>query len=248
MSVVADNNFVFCIYGFLRDMQEYQVDTDDIHKFVYVPKKRYEDKDIEVTQDELNNRFGKNYIADVYQYDSKFYYEECKKLNIPEFNSARQQPQRILSFFNHIKKSLELFEKSSHNFNDETIIFLFRSDIGIKKYDVELARKLLEDEGDVVVEFFTKNGFRDMFFVFKKKNISIFKTLYEASKQYIVNYHKGMDPKPHNNVPEALLDFHIKQVNKKVVSEKSVFEFTWKHICNKYCGHNKGNTKILGKD
>tara|TARA_B100000676_G_C17883169_1_gene735043 strand:+ start:241 stop:987 length:747 start_codon:yes stop_codon:yes gene_type:complete len=244
-----DKNFVFCIYGFLRDMKPYNADVDGVHKFVYVPKTRYEDKDVEVTQEELDSRFGKEYVSDVYQYDPSFYNTEAKKLEVPKFNRSHQQPQRILSFFNHIKKSLELFENSTQDYNDETIIFLFRSDIGIREYDVELARKLLDADGDIIVEKLSFNGIRDMFFVFKKKDIFVFKTLYESYKEYVVNYHNGVEPKPRNDVPEAMIDFHIKHLNKKVVPERGVFNFTWDHVCNKYCGrHNKDNLKILGED
>jgi len=27
-----------------------------------------------------------------------------------------------------------------------------------------------------------------------------------------------------------------------------LMKFSWRHICNKYCGHNKENTKMLGAD
>jgi|TARA_B110000495_G_scaffold92536_1_gene79906 hypothetical protein len=244
---MEDKNFVFCIYGFLRDMLSNAIDMDEITKFVYVPTKRYEDKDIEVTQQDLTNRFGKNSVIDTYEYIPQFYNEQASKLDVPKFNGCHQQPQRILSFFNHIKKSLELLEKSTDKYDDETIIFLFRSDIGIKKYDVHTARKLLNEGGDVLVENMSSNGVRDMFFVFKMKNIFIFKTLYESYKKYIVNFYKNQHPRPSNLTPESLIDFHIKNCNKKI-TPSPVIGYRFGHVCSQYCGHNKENTKILGEE
>ena len=106
-----DDNFVFCIYGFLRDMRVHNVDMGKVNKFVYVPKKRYEDNDVLVTDDELKERFKENSTINSYDYDAKFFYEEVKKLNALRFNKSKQQPQRIMSFFKHIKESLVMFKK-----------------------------------------------------------------------------------------------------------------------------------------
>ena len=105
-----DDNYVFCIYGFLRDMRVHNVDMGKVNKFVYVPKKRYEDNDVLVTDDELKERFKENSTINAYDYDAKFFYEEVKKLNALRFNKSNQQPQRILSFFKHIKESLVMFQ------------------------------------------------------------------------------------------------------------------------------------------
>ena len=32
------DNFVFCTYGFLRDMKPHRIDMNNINKFVYVQK------------------------------------------------------------------------------------------------------------------------------------------------------------------------------------------------------------------
>tara|TARA_B100001093_G_scaffold272220_1_gene260178 strand:- start:229 stop:909 length:681 start_codon:yes stop_codon:yes gene_type:complete len=225
---------------------------DEINKFVYVPRKRYEDNDKEATQIELGERFGSNTMIDAYEYDPQFYYDEYTQLNIPEFNSSRQQPQRILSFFNHIKKSLEMFEKSNE-YDDETIIFLFRSDMGIKNINVEEARKLLITT-DIITELKSKHQdgrVRDLFFVLKKKNINVFLTLYDSYKKYVVDFYSKKQPHPPGIIPEQIIGWHFIQNNMKVgYQNKSapVINYSWKHVCNKYCGHNRSETKILGKD
>lgn len=244
---MSDLNYVFCNYGFLRDMIPHNVDFNSIETFAFVPTQRYEDKEVKVTQDELNKRFGFNADVNAYEYDSKFYYEEVQKLNIPKFNRSFQQPQRILSFFNNIRNSLKMLVDSPNKYDDETIIFLFRSDIGVKNYDVNLASKLLETS-DVVVEKRSSNGVRDMFFIFKLKNVEIFLSLYESYKKYVVNFNKKIEPKPNNDVPESILTYHIENYcGKKITPNAEVFKFNFKHICSPYCGHNKQNTKILGE-
>ncbi len=249
---MGNDNFVFCIYGFLRDMLKHEINMDEVKKFVYVPRRRYEDNDKEATQYELEKRFGLNTSIDAYEYNSQFFYDEYVKLNIPAFNSSKQQPQRILSFFNHIKKSLEMLKKSNE-YDDETIIFLFRSDIGIKKIDAEEARNLLTTY-DIICESKCKHPggkVRDLFFVLKKKNINVFLTLYDSYKKYVVDFYSKTKPHPPGITPEQIIGWHLLQNNMKVGfhdPSKPVIKFSWRHICNKYCGHNKSETKILGID
>jgi len=241
---MGDDNFVFCIYGFLRDMKPHRVNMNDVDKFVYVPKRRYEDNDVEVTSTELEHRFGKKSCINAYEYDAKFFNEEVKKLNVPQFNSCYQQPQRILSFFKHIRDSL-LMLKEDDRFDDDTIIFLFRSDMGVKEYDLSKSKKLLQ-ENDIIIEKFTGNGLRDFWFVLKKKNISVFTSLYESYKTYLVNAENKRQPHPKRGTPESTLFFHFNLNNKKVI-ECPVMKVDWRHVCNKYCGHHKGKTEILGE-
>ena len=80
-------------------------------------------------------------------------------------------------------------------FDDDTIIFLFRSDMGIKEYDLQKSKELLK-ENDIIVEKFTGNGVRDFWFVFQKKNISVFTSLYESYKTYLLNMENNKSPKP----------------------------------------------------
>jgi hypothetical protein len=242
--MMRDDNFVFCIYGFLRDMKPHRVNMNDVDKFVYVPKRRYEDTDIEVTSTELKHRFGENTCITAYEYDARFFNEEVKKLNVPHFNNYYQQPQRILSFFKHIRDSL-LMLKEDDRFDDETIIFLFRSDMGIKEYDLPKSKKLLQ-ENDIIIEKFTGNGLRDFWFVLKKKNISVFTSLYESYKTYLVNAENKQQPHPKRGTPESTLFFHFNLNNKKVI-DCPVMKVDWRHVCNKYCGHHKGKTEILGE-
>lgn len=242
-----DDNFVFCIYGFLRDMRVHNVDMGKVNKFVYVPKKRYEDNDVLVTDGELKERFKENSTINAYDYDAKFFYEEVKKLNALRFNKSNQQPQRIMSFFKHIKESLVMFQENSEKYNDDTIIYLFRSDMGIRSYDHEKAKELL-NKHDIIVEKTTSNGVRDFFFVFKKKNIDAFISLYDQYKIYLVNFETREGPKPPRETPESILNYHLREHCKKDIGTCSLMKFSWGHVCNKYCGHNKENTKMLGAD
>ncbi len=241
---MEQDNFVFCIYGFLRDMKPHRINMNHINKFVYVPKIRYEDKDVVVTKQQLDSRFGSNSVIDDYDYDAKFFNNEVKKLNVSQFNFCYQQPQRILSFFKHIRDSLQLFAEDKR-FDDDTIIFLFRSDMGIKEYDLQKSKELLK-ENDIIVEKFTGNGVRDFWFVFKKKNISVFTSLYESYKTYLLNMQNNKSPKPRRGTPESILHFHFSLNNKKMI-DYPIMKVDWRHVCNKYCGHNKGKTEILGE-
>lgn len=241
---MEQDNFVFCIYGFLRDMKPHRVNMSDVDKFVYVPKRRYEDNDVEVTSTELEHRFGKKSCINAYEYDAKFFNDEFKKLNVEQFNFCYQQPQRILSFFKHIRDSL-LMLKEDDRFDDDTIIFLFRSDMGIKEYDLQKSKELLR-ENDIIVERIHRGVVRDFWFVLKKKNISVFTSLYESYKTYLLNMKNNKSPKPRRANPESILYFHFNINNKKVI-DCPVMKVDWRHVCNKYCGHNKGKTEILGE-
>ena len=231
-------------------MHDYCATTQDVNKFVYIPKKRYEDKDVEVTQEELDKRFGKNSVIDAYEYDPKFFNDTAKALNIPTLNKYHQQPQRILSFFNHIKKSLELLENASAKYNDETVIFLCRSDMGIKAFDLSTAKHLLKTS-DIIVEKQFGKAFRDFFFVFKKRNINVFLSLYESYKKYTVDFYKNVQSTSYGENPESMFYHHFQLNNAKVVIQDPnapVLEFRWRHVCSEYCGHNEDKTKILGEE
>tara|TARA_B100001093_G_scaffold454094_1_gene463196 strand:+ start:6444 stop:7175 length:732 start_codon:yes stop_codon:yes gene_type:complete len=240
------DNFVFCIYGFLRDMRPHKVDMGCVNKFVYVPKRRYEDNEKEITNEELQKRFGENSYIKAYDYNPKFFNDEVKKLKVSKFNKSFQQPQRILSFFNHIKRSLLLFKDNCKSHDDETIIYLFRSDMGIIDYNHAKATELLKNH-DIVIEKFTGNGLRDFWFVLKKKNIDVFISLYDSYKKYLVNLQNNVQPKPPRETPESILNFHL-QHSKMNVGAYPLIKFDWRHVCNEYCGHNKENTKILGEE
>lgn len=239
------DNFVFCTYGFLRDMKPHRIDMNNINKFVYVPKIRYEDKDVEVTSEELEKRYGKKTTLCAYDYDASFFNEEVKKLNVDKFNKSFQQPQRILSFFKHIRDSLLMF-LNDHRFDNETIIFLFRSDMGILSYDLKKSQELLKTN-DVIVEKFSGQGIRDFWFVLKKKNIETFISLYDSYKEYLVNTKNKKGKIPPRPTPEGILYYHINECGNKII-DAPVMGVDWRHVCNKYCGHHKGNTAILGED
>lgn len=242
---MGNDNFVFCIYGFLRDMNPHRVDMNNINKFVYVPRIRYEDKKVEVTTKELETRYGKKTKMCVYNYDASFFNEEVKNLNVDNFNKSFQQPQRILSYFRHIRESLLMFLEDDR-FDDNTTIFLFRSDMGIKNFDVGRANELLESN-DVIIQKFSGQGLRDFWFVLKKKNVKTFTTLYDSYKQYLVNAKNNKGKYPPRQSPEGVLYYHITECGNKLVDEP-VMDINWRHVCNKYCGHNKENTAILGED
>ena len=45
---------------------------------------------------------------------------------------------------------------------------------------------------------------------------------------------------------ESILHFHFSLNNKKMI-DYPIMKVDWRHVCNKYCGHNKGKTEILGE-
>ena len=120
------------------------------------PKKKYEDKDEEITFDDLTNKFLKNTIKyDTWDYDKNIFidkHNEFNKINnniIPEYNYCYQQPYRYLSYQYHVKKSLELL--NINELSDDDVIFLSRLDNGIIKINYTKINELLQNH-DVIVE------------------------------------------------------------------------------------------------
>ena len=242
---MSKKKFIFCVYGFLRDMHPNLFNFGGCDKFIYVPAQRYEDKSILVTKSEIFKRYGNDSVVNLYEYDSSIFNEEAKKLNVPPLNRHYQQPQRILSFFMHIKKSVEMINSVSGSYDDNTIVYLLRSDLGVKYVDFKKTEELLKTS-DVIVEKFTSAGFRDLYFATKLKNIKVFESLYDSYKKYIVNFYNKNIPHPTDIAPEPIFSFHFSQNNLKV-DESPVVNYKWGHVCNEFCGHNKENTKILGQ-
>ena len=110
----------------------------------------------------------------------------------------------------------------------------------------ELAKKAVYIILKFLSKKFTGNGLRDFWFVLKKKNISVFTSLYESYKTYLVNAENKQQPHPKRGTPESTLFFHFNLTNKKVI-ECPVMKVDWRHVCNKYCGNKKGKTEILGE-
>ena len=65
---------------------------------------------------------------------------------------------KVLSFLN-IRDSLLMF-LNDHRFDNETIIFLFRSDMGILSYDLKKSQELLKTNDDHSRKIF-RSGIRD---------------------------------------------------------------------------------------
>lgn len=240
-----NNNFTFCIFGFVRDSPAHSMCFDEFNKFLYVPSLKYEDKSEKTSCEELKVRYGKNNIqsCEIYEYDGSVFQTEVTKLKIPPVGMHYQQPARILSFFNHLKVVSQMCQNNS-SVSDNDIVVLLRSDIYIKKISFGNITTQLERCDVCVWKKTRKGGYSDHFFCVKKKNLNIFVDLYEAYKKYIKLFNDDKLPKLKNTGPESIFRYYFDKLNLNV-SCGNFIDYELNHICNKYCGCNKNKTELL---
>ena len=237
---------IFGFFGFYRDGDKcsynFDIRSPKLKKYIYTPTILNEDTYNENNIDDIITKFGNNTKIKLYEYNKQTHINHCKLFTEEKFiNRWYQQGYRIFSFFSNIKGVLQLIKDD--NYNDNDIIILSRIDIGLSIKNIDELLKLLVNN-DVIV---TSNpcvygeSVDDKVFVFKYKYIDIFIKLYEDYGRYIKKVKNNEKDKPASTKPEDIFFYHFKTNNLKIIST-TLISYHFRHVCSKYCGHNKENT------
>lgn len=161
--------------------------------------------------------------------------------NIPKYNRWFQQPYRIFSLFYNIKGVLNMLP----NLDPETIIILSRIDIGLEIKCFDTMEKLLKIHDVLLGIKIDDIGTDDKWFIFKYKNVEVFKTLYDSYENYLrIHYSNNPELGSPSTRPEDIFNYHFQQNNmdtEYTFSDIILYHFV--HVCSKYCGHNCENTE-----
>lgn len=259
-------NYCFCFFGFVRDMPLHDADLINFKKYLRIPKLRYEDKDKDVSNEDLLGVFGDNSVVDLYDYDKRFFYTEAKAMKVPDVIMWNQQPSRVLSFYKHIKDVLLLLKNyhKKESPEKEDVIILMRADASIKNVDFEKIDKIISSNDIIVDQRAVTHGagYNDHYFVFKEPSIDTFISLYEDYKKYLEEFYERVNPDDlpgfnsaayagHVNhcvsnglLPttrsEDIFKHHFEQY-KKTVAVDQVIKYNLDHVCHMYCGHQGGD-------
>ena len=240
-----NDNFTFCVFGFVRNAPQHLVCFDKFKKFFYVPSLKLEDRQEKTSSEELKKRYGTHNIeeCEIYEYDGSVFQDEVTDLGIPPIGMHYQQPARILSFFSHLKVVSQMCINNPTTLDNDVVVLL-RSDIRINKINFENITKQLE-KFDVCVRGKRRSGgFCDHFFCVRKKNLNIFVNLYEAYKKYIKLFNENKLPNMKNTGPESIFRYYFDELGIGVTASNFI-QYELEHVCNKYCGCNKSKTELL---
>lgn len=236
--------FIFGFFGFYRKAQDYSYNFDikssSYKKYVFTPSIINEDSTIEVEQKMLTHKYGNDSILNIYEYDKEKHIRKYNKISNEKFiNQWYQQAYRIFSFFYNIGEVAKMIKKD--NYDQDAIVILCRIDVGLTiENEKDIKRKL--DECDVLVGGpMKRHGVDDKFFILKYKNLDVFINLYDDYELYIANCINKIKDRPRSTRPEDVILYHLTKYNMKIEPIESV-KCQFRHVCSKYCGHNKKNT------
>lgn len=238
--------FIVCINGFVRDEPEISFDFNSVTKYAYCPIIKYEGNTEKTSVENFYKRYGSNNcFVELYDnYDRSVYTNLVKSLNVPLFDKEKIPHDGVFSYFNHIRGVLKKCVDSEKNSSDEDIILLMRPDINIVDIKYNEICDLLNDEMcDVLVKSSRERQrtCSDLYFLFKKKNISSFIELFDAYKKYLLEYYGTTKIKTiQNTFPEAIFWHHLNDVKKlkiKVIPSDTI-KFEFSHVCNDSCKHS----------
>jgi hypothetical protein len=248
---ITYKNVIIGLFGFCRNYPpEYKINIKKIKTYIHTPSLKYEDKSEVISEKEINDVYGAKTIIDIYDYNKDMYINKIKKISISKFNDFYQQAYRISSFFHNIKCTIDMIFSDNKIIAENEIIILCRIDIGINKLDIPLIKHLLfVKKYDIIVNSFYKDtglkidGCDDKYFVFTKKSIDVFYNLYDDYENYLNSYyHDNNKINLINTRPEDIFLFHFKKYGKNIINS-NVIDYSFDHVCSKFCGHNKENAE-----
>jgi hypothetical protein len=239
-----DEKCHFVFFGFLRSMTHPKNLPPQSKKYLYAPLQKYEDKDDEVTPEDLQLIAPHNLTHyHLWNYDKRIFLKKWENYpNIPPFNQFYQQPYRILSFFYHLKMSLSLLQPK--DIKDDDLIFLLRVDNDVQKIHYDPINYVLNHPSapaDLIIDSYNgPQGIKDHYFIFKKPIIPIFQSLYDSYLDYCLQYYQSPQESQFPSTrPEDIFYHHFITVHKlKVQAAPNIIEMGFTHVCNKYCGHH----------
>jgi hypothetical protein len=127
----------------------------------------------------------------------------------------------------------------------ETIIILSRVDIGLEIHDFLKMKKLLRMYHIILGIKPDKTGTDDKWFIFKYKDVDVFKTLYDSYEDYLTMFYS--DPteiKPPFTRPEDIFNFHFQRDKMNTVyTHSKLIHYSFANVCSKYCGHHGKDTE-----
>jgi hypothetical protein len=225
----------FAFFGFYRNSgsKNYNFDIKTKTKFVYTPNIINEDSE-EPTESKLANKFGEGLFY-TYEYDKQKHIDKGRKITENKFLNHFQQPYRIFSFFYNIRGVLNMIEG-----DPEDVIFLSRIDIGINIRDN--IHDMLDDTDVLLTGPSGFYGTDDKLFVFKLKHKHVFMNLYDDYEKYLFGYLNNIPDHCVDTRPEDIFLYHINKYNLRYKFTNCI-EYSFNHICSKFCGHNRVNTE-----
>lgn len=143
---IGNKKVALCLHGFLRTYNKTYnsclkniIDIYNPDIFIFAPKtvgsytgdiskvNCSHDNNIIASEDEVVEKYGGKKLVksvELWDYNDELFIEKAKSFNLPKSSVFNRSPARILSFFYHIKKSIELKRKyeEENNINYDIVI------------------------------------------------------------------------------------------------------------------------------
>lgn len=232
-----------CLFGFIRNGNgdEFNKVFPNADIYLATPKQVFEDKNIVINRKEIKKRYPNLEYLFLWDYDKKRFQKMVPKF-VPKFNKWYQQAWRIYSQFYHIKKSVERIIVNPDKKYDYVIVT--RPDLRILGCDDEKIRELLlKKKNDIIVRKKNgKTGYTDHFFIVKPEHLTAIYNIFDNYTLYLREYYQGKVNLPSWR-PEDIWYYHLNNKLKLKVVCNEVVKYDFTHVCSRYCGHHKKETK-----
>lgn len=234
---------VFGFWGFLKNTNSsysFDIKSDKYDKYIFSPEFMDENCEKRLDKNMLSKKYGEKSKITLYEYEKQIHIDKCSKVWDKKFvNGWYQQGYRIFSFFYSVKGLCTLIK--NNNYDPETIIFISRIDVGLHSDDEKLqniVNKLVDN--DILISGIRGKGIDDKYFITKFKHLDVFINLYDDYALYLSRAKNGEPGKPPSTRPEDVFKYHFDKNNLKM--EQAGIQYSFRHICSKYCGHNREKT------